>query len=116
MAARQKYIHLADYFEYGWVTVEAYDDDELADNPMNEKKMADAEEAAWKVTRNRKTKSKGSYQSIGGGDGGDYRRCPLGDQVPVTNPGPSKPPELKSRPVEPCQSCGGFGHIVANCP
>lgn len=116
MAARQKRIHLADCSEYGWATVEAYDNDKLAENPADEKKMADAEKkAAQKVTRKRKAKGKDSYRS-GGGVGSDYRKRSLGDQVPVTNPGPIKPPELQPRLLRPCWGCGGFGHIVANCP
>ena len=112
VAACQKRICLADHSEYGWATVEVYDDDELAEDPADEKKMADAEkEAARKVTRKRKAKGKDSYRG-----GGDYRRHPLGDQVPSTNPGSSKLPELRPRPLGPCWDCGGFGHIVTNCP
>lgn len=67
MAARQKHIRLADCSEYGWAMVEAYDNDELAEDPADEKKMADAEkEVARKVTRKRKAKGKGSYRSGGG--------------------------------------------------
>ena len=36
--------------------------------------------------------------------------------MPVTNPGPIKPPELQPHLLRPCWGCGGFGHIVANCP
>ena len=110
-SAHRKRIHLADRLEYGWATVEAYDDDELAEDPVDRKKMADAEkEAARKVTKNRKAKGKGNYWS------GDFRKRPFGDQVPATNPGPSKLPDLQPCPLGPCWGCGGFGHIVANCP
>ena len=111
VSARQKRIRLADCSEYGWATVEAYDDYELAEDPVNEKKMADAKkEAARKVSKKRKAKGKGNYW------GGNFRKCPFGDQVPATNPGPSKLPDLWPRPLGPCWGCGGFGHIVANCP
>ena len=43
VAACQKCIRLADRSEYGWVTVEAYDDDKLAEDQADEKKKADAE-------------------------------------------------------------------------
>ena len=111
VSARQKRIRLADRSEYGWATVEAYDNNELAEDPADEKKMPDAErEAARKVTKKRKAKGKGNYR------GGDFRKHPFGDQVPATNPGPSKIPDLRPRPLGPCWGCGGFGHIVANCP
>ena len=111
VSAHQKHIHLADRSEYGWATVEAYDDDELAEDPADEKKMADAErEAARKVTKKRKAKGKGNYR------GGDFKKRPFGDQVPAANPGPSKIPDLRPRPLGPCWGCSGFGHIVANCP
>ena len=89
VVARQKRIRLADHSEYGWTTAEAYNDDELEEDPADEKKMADAEkEVARKVTMKRKATEKGSYR------GGDFRKRPFGDQVPATNPGPSKLPEL----------------------
>ena len=55
VTACQKRIYLADRSEYGWATVEAYNDDELAEDPADEKKMVDVEkEAAQKVTKKRK--------------------------------------------------------------
>ena len=67
--AHQKRIRLADHLEYGWATVEAYDDDELAEDPADEKKMANAEkEAALKVTKKRKPKGKHNYR------GGDFKK------------------------------------------
>ena len=88
VAARQKRIRLGDRSEYGWATAEAYNDDELAEDPADEKKMADTEKEAAEVTKKRKAKGKGNYR------GGEFRKRPFGDQVPTTNPGPSKLPEL----------------------
>ena len=89
--ACQKRIRLTDHSDYGWAMVEAYDNNELVEDPADEK-MADVEkEAAQQVTRKRKAED--SYWSGGEGNG-HYRGLPLGDQVPVTNPGSSKPLEL----------------------
>ena len=82
--------------------VETYDDNELAEDPVDEKKMADVEKKG-------KGKGKDNYQ------GGDFRKHPFGEQVAATNPGPSKLPELRPCPLGPCWDCSGFGHIVANC-
>ena len=49
--------------------MEAYDDDELVEDPEDEKKMVE-KETAWKVTKKRKAK----------GEGSDYRKCLLGDR------------------------------------
>ena len=46
VSARQKRSCLADRSEYGWAMVEAYDNNELAEDPADEKKMADAEREA----------------------------------------------------------------------
>ena len=88
VAARQKRIRLGDHSEYGWATVEAYNDNELAEDPADEKKTADTEKEAAEVTKKRKAKGKGNYR------GADFRKRPFGDQVPTTHPGPSKLPEL----------------------
>ena len=58
--------------------MEVYDDDELVEDPVDEKKMVE-KETAWKVTRKRKAKGKGSYW------GDEYRECLLGDQVNISN-------------------------------
>ena len=62
--ARQKRIRLADPSEhYGWYTVEAYDDDELAEDPADEKKMVDAENEA--AQRHQEKESQGERQLSG---------------------------------------------------
>jgi hypothetical protein len=43
---RQKFIRIADRSEHGWATVEEYEDDELADNSDDEKKLLKAEAPA----------------------------------------------------------------------
>ena len=74
--ARQKCIHLADCSEYGWATVEAYDDNELAEDPADEKKMAGAEkEAARKVTKKRKAKGKDNYRVVTSGSAYLVTKC-----------------------------------------
>ena len=62
VADHQKCICLPHRSEYGWAMVEAYDNDELAEDPADEKKLADVEkEAARKVTKKWKAKGKGNY-------------------------------------------------------
>ena len=109
--ARQKCIHLADCSEYGWATVEAYDDNELGREPSRWKEDGGCGKGG-------STKSYQEKESQGEGQlsGGDFRKRLFGDQVPATNLGRSKLPELRPHPLGPCWGCGGFGHIVANCP
>ena len=63
VAARQKRIRLGDRSEYGWAMVEAYNDDELAEDPVDENRIADEEKEAAEVTK--KKESQGEVQLSG---------------------------------------------------
>ena len=52
---RQKHIKIADRSEYGWATVAEYEEDELADNSDDEKRLFRAEGSAGRKLK-RKTK------------------------------------------------------------
>ena len=59
VAARQKRIRLGDRSEYGWATVEAYNNDELAEDPVDEKRIVDAEKEAAEVTKKKESQGEG---------------------------------------------------------
>ena len=48
IATRQKYIKVADLSDYGWVTVQAYENDDLATGSDDEKRLEKAEKEAEK--------------------------------------------------------------------
>ena len=55
---RQKLIRIVDRSEHGWATVEEYEDDELADNSDDEKKLFKAEARAGRKLRQKFAKGK----------------------------------------------------------
>ena len=61
-------IKIADRSEHGWATVKEYEDDELAENSDDEKRLFRAEARAGRKTRQKSTKSsnarkKGQYSA-----------------------------------------------------
>ena len=56
LVERQKYILLADKYEYGWSTVEEYKHHDLADDSEDEKRIYSAERRARAVMSSRKKK------------------------------------------------------------
>jgi uncharacterized protein YeaO (DUF488 family) len=56
---RQKLIRIADRSEHGWATVEEYENDELADNSDDEKKIFKAETRAGRKLQQKFAKGKG---------------------------------------------------------
>ena len=116
IADRQKLIKIADRSDFGWEVVEEYEEDELAENSGDEKRLAKAEKAAERKVSKRKTAAKQRRQ----------RWPPPPARSPQLNaaqlgagspPIPLLPkmPGLPVRKVGPCFSCGAFGHLRANC-
>ena len=59
-AEHQKHIHLADRSDYSWQLVEVYQQDKLADNEKDTKKIEDMEKAVeWKNRHKRKASDRG---------------------------------------------------------
>ena len=50
---QQKHIKVADRSEYGWVTVGVYEDDALADDSEDEKRLEKMEREAERITKRR---------------------------------------------------------------
>ena len=57
IACRQKRIKVADRSDYGWVVVKAYDNDELASDSEDEKRLFKAEKTAKREISKRKRRS-----------------------------------------------------------
>ena len=55
---RQKLLRIADCSEHGWATAEEYQEDELADNSDDEKRLFHAEQRAGRKLKANKTKKK----------------------------------------------------------
>ena len=58
ITTRQKVIRIADHSEYGWATVEEYEDDELAENSDDEKRLYSAELRAGRKVKAAAAKNK----------------------------------------------------------
>ena len=109
---RQKHIKIADRSELGWAVVAAYEDDELASDSDDEKRIYRAEREAERVAKRKRP----------GGANATRKKVAAGDTVPM-QPSPrgqfgqgSRPPVARPRLVGPCYRCAEWGHLVANCP
>ena len=109
---RQKHIKIADRSELGWAVIAAYEDDELASDSDDEKRIYRAEREAERVAKRKRP----------GGANATRKKVAAGDTVPV-QPSPrgqfsqgSRPPVARPRLVGPCYRCAEWGHLVANCP
>ena len=129
---RQKLIRIADRSEHGWATVEEYEEDELAEDSDDEKKLFKAEARAGRKLRQKLAKGKGkkAFRKPGQGNWWNpYRWQPnasvptVGVDVPRQAPSASTsstPSQGTSQPslsqLGPCFLCGNMGHFKKSCP
>ena len=133
IASRQKNIKIADRSEHGWVTVNEYEEDELADNSDDEKRLFRAENrAARKVKhKNSAKQTKKNYPLRKTGVFHNIGWSALRTESPHTHNyamqyqgqgGPSQWQVPKPNTVYgssqpgPCYMCGRLGHFRKNCP
>lgn len=134
--ARQKCILIADRSEHGWATVAEYEEDELADNSDDEKRLFRAEVRAGRKTKQKsvkETKKKGGpakkpYRSSWSNPApwsGEHAQpggsATVGMQwlVPqYVSQGSrlSSMPTVTNNQLGPCFLCGKLGHFRKNCP
>ena len=130
---RQKHIRIADRSENGWVTVDEYVEDELADNSDDEKRLLRADARASRKLKSalkaKFTQKKTVYnkRSVGFQAGGrpassSYSQVPqlIQHVVPASQPATSYryqyPGGSSVAGFGPCFECGMVGHLRKYCP
>ena len=114
---RQKMIKFADRSESGWAVVEEYEDDDLADDSEDEKRMEKAERLAEKkLAKKRKlreVKAKEVLSTAVVTAGG----APFLSKAPFVEPAKAAAPKPSPRfPMGTCFQCGDAGHWRKECP
>ena len=90
----------------------AYEEDELASDSDDEKRIYRAEREAERVAKRKRP----------GGSNAARKKAAAGDTAPMQpgargqNSQGSRPPVARPRLVGPCYRCAEWGHLVANCP
>ena len=133
---RQKLIRIADRSEHGWATVEEYEEDELADNSDDEKKLFKAEARAGRKLRQKLAKGKGKkgyFKKPGSGSWNKWQPAGFNfNQLGVSSVGIDTQrhasgasvasPQLQGAnqhslsQLGPCFLCGNMGHFKKPCP
>ena len=113
---RQKHIRLADRSELGWAVVTAYENDELASDSDDEKRIYRAEREAERIQKRKRSSAANATRKRQATSGGaDRVPVKAGPSTAANNQG-TRPPVAKPRVIGPCHRCAGWGHLVANCP
>ena len=110
IAHRQKLLKLADRSEYGWSVVQEYEEDGLADDSDDEKRIEKAERAA-----ERRAQAKRRKEAVADG----RKRAPHGKEAAhqeLPRPGPMEWPYKPTFAPGICFQCGGMGHLRRDCP
>ena len=124
---RQKMIKIADRSEHGWATVEEYEDDELADDSDDEKRLLKAEARAGRKLKQKvaKTKSKKNFKKPNGwwsrvqvgNTGANANAAGLSSQGQFSGVKVAQAvPQSGVSQLGPCFVCGGMGHFKNQCP
>ena len=122
LADRQKRIKLADRSQYGWALVDEYEDDELALDDNDSKRIEKAEKAAaTKACKRKKAANPCSGRQMQGPQPRTWEQ-PISQKPRERFPPRAEwalPPNATSRPLRvagPCFQCGEIGHQWATCP
>ena len=122
LAGRQKRIKLADRSEYGWAVIDEYEDDELASDEDDAKRIEKAEKAvAAKVVKRKKATNPRAYRPTQGRQQRLWEQPPAPEQrerfpACVDWSRPSTPTGRPPRVAGQCWHCGEMGHLRAACP
>ena len=128
--SRQKLIRIADRSEYGWITVNEYEDDELASNSNDEKRIYRAELRAAKKVKSagqkaaNKKKFNRGWKSFGGMATHTSQHLHRQFSASLQSGGAVLPHGVASsslpvgarQVVGPCFQCGKEGHFRRSCP
>ena len=119
IAAQQKRIKVADRSEFGWAMVDEYEQDQLAADEEDAKRLEKAEKSAGSKAAKRKKAS-------GGNRGDNWRKQQSRPTEPIRRfptPGPpvssQAPPQaqpFRPRLPGPCWHCSEMGHLKVTCP
>ena len=117
---RQKHVKVANRFNYGWATVQAYDIDDLVSSSDDEKRLEKAEkEAERRAAKKRRAGDGNSDSKRKTGNWSDGLGPSNKKDNPVNMMQPSRPPATpvipKPRVIGPCYRCAGWGHLAASC-
>ena len=120
IAARQKRIKVADRSKYGWATIDEYEQDQLAADEEDAKRLEKAEKSAgskaakWKKVTSTSRSDSGRRQQSRPVE--PIRRFPVSGPVNSGQPAPLQAQPYRPRLLGPCWNCLEMGHIKATCP